>query len=407
MKHNKTLKALLLAVLILTVVASAWWITQQRGDDRARVDTPISQPVGDVEPVLEVVAENIGQIWGIDFIPDSSQLVATVRSGSLHLIDTNTLTTSEITGVPAVSDAGQGGMLDVAVSETFNDDNLIFLTYSVANDAGESTTRLARAELDVDALELNNVNVLYTAEPYLSGTNHYGSRVVNDGDYVYLTIGDRNDKNFGDHVAQDTTNALGSTVRLLTDGSIPADNPFVDNPNVLDEIYSYGHRNAQGMAIEPGTGELWQSEHGERDGDEINRIVAGGNHGWPIATTGCNYGTLNEIGDRPEDRDDTISPMFYWECGTGGFPPAGMAFYDGEIFSDWQGDLFVGGLAAQYLAHFEVNENGSLSEKEPLLKEEGWRVRDVTVGKHDGAIYAAVEGSEISIVRITPKPTTP
>ena len=404
MKRSRILKSSLIAVLVLGVVAGAWWLTQERGDDRTRIDTPISEPVGEVEPVLEVVTENIGQIWGIDFIPDSSQLVATVRSGSLHLIDTNTLATSEIAGVPAVSDAGQGGLLDVAVSKTFDDDNLIFLTYSVTNETGDSTTRLARAELNVNALELNNVDVLYTAEPFLPGTNHYGSRVVHDGDYIYMTIGDRNDKNFSDHVSQDTSNALGSTIRLLTDGSIPIDNPFVNDPNALDEIYSYGHRNAQGMAIQPNTGNIWQSEHGERDGDEINRIVAGGNHGWPIATTGCRYGTLNEIGERPEDRDDTINPVFYWECGTGGFPPAGMAFYDADGFVDWQGDLFVGGLASQYLAHFEVGDDGNLREKNPLLDQEGWRVRDVTVSNVDGAIYAAVEGSDINLVRITPRP---
>ena len=404
MKRSRILKGSLIAVLVLGVVAGAWWLTQERGDDRTRIDTPISEPVGEVEPVLEVVTENIGQIWGIDFIPDSSQLVATVRSGSLHLIDTNTLATSEIAGVPAVSDAGQGGLLDVAVSKTFDDDNLIFLTYSVTNETGDSTTRLARAELNVNALELNNVDVLYTAEPFLPGTNHYGSRVVHDGGYIYMTIGDRNDKNFSDHVSQDTSNALGSTIRLLTDGSIPIDNPFVNDPNALDEIYSYGHRNAQGMAIQPNTGNIWQSEHGERDGDEINRIVAGGNHGWPIATTGCRYGTLNEIGERPEDRDDTINPVFYWECGTGGFPPAGMAFYDADGFVDWQGDLFVGGLASQYLAHFEVGDDGNLREKNPLLDQEGWRVRDVTVSNVDGAIYAAVEGSDINLVRITPRP---
>lgn len=404
MKRSRILKGSLIAVLVLGVVAGAWWLTQERGDDRTRIDTPISDPVGEVEPVLEVVTENIGQIWGIDFIPDSSQLVATVRSGSLHLIDTNTLATSEIAGVPAVSDAGQGGLLDVAVSKTFDDDNLIFLTYSVTNETGDSTTRLARAELNVNALELNNVDVLYTAEPFLPGTNHYGSRVVHDGGYIYMTIGDRNDKNFSDHVSQDTSNALGSTIRLLTDGSIPIDNPFVNDPNALDEIYSYGHRNAQGMAIQPNTGNIWQSEHGERDGDEINRIVAGGNHGWPIATTGCRYGTLNEIGERPEDRDDTINPVFYWECGTGGFPPAGMAFYDADGFVDWQGDLFVGGLASQYLAHFEVGDDGNLREKNPLLDQEGWRVRDVTVSNVDGAIYAAVEGSDINLVRITPRP---
>jgi len=245
--------------------------------------------------------------------------------------------------------------------------------------------------------------VLYIAEPFRGGTSHYGSRVVVKDEYLYITIGDRGDKNFEDHVSQDPTNVLGTTIRLLRDGTIPEDNPFVEDADVLDEIYTYGHRNAQGMTIHPETGEIWQSEHGEQDGDEINIIYGGNNYGWPIATYGCTYGAGQDIGVPPDERDDTINPVHYWECGSGGFPPAGMTFYDADGFIDWQGDLFVGGLASQYLAHFRDTGNG-LEELDPLLADEGWRVRDVTVGHHDGAIYAAVEGNSVSIARITPKP---
>lgn len=383
-----------------------WWIIGQQGDDRSRIDTVISDSTGEVQPVLEVVSEQLGLIWGLDFIPGSELLLATAKTGQLYLINIDSLEVSEIANTPTVDDAGQGGLLDVAASPDFDQDSFIFLTYSAANNSGDKATHLQKAELDIDNYQLVNNEVLYIAEPFLPSNNHYGSRVVIDGNHIFMTIGDRNDKNFDDHVSQNTSNPLGSTIRLYRDGSIPEDNPFVSDPSIIDEIYSYGHRNAQGMALEPVTGDLWQSEHGERDGDEINQIVAGGNYGWPIATTGCNYGTKNQIGERPEERDDTVNPIFYWECGSGGFPPAGMAFYDAEIFSDWQGDLFVGGLAAQYLAHFTVNEDKSLSENEPLLQEESWRVRDVAVSNHDGAIYVAVEGSEISIVRITPKPIT-
>ena len=145
------------------------------------------------------------------------------------------------------------------------------------------------------------------------------------------------------------------------------------------------------------------SEHGERDGDEINIIYGGNNYGWPIATYGCTYVTRQAIGVFPEDRDDTINPVHYWACGSGGFPPAGMTFYDADGFADWQGDLFVGGLASEYLAHFRLTDDG-LEELDPLLEDEGWRVRDVTVGHHDGALYAAVEGRSVSIVRIVPEP---
>ncbi len=377
-------------------------IAENEGDEQNNVDTPITQPVSEVEPVLEVVAKDLGLIWAIDFLPGSSRLLANENSGSMHLIDTETLEVIKISGTPEVASSGQGGLLDVTVSPDFEEDNLIFLTYSAANEAGHTATYLASVTLDLEEQRVSGLEELYVAEPFLSGTAHYGSRVVIQGDYLYMTIGDRGDKNFDDHVAQDTTNVLGTTIRLLRDGTIPEDNPFVDDPDVLDEIYTYGHRNSQGMTIHPETGAIWQSEHGEQDGDEINIIHGGNNYGWPVATYGCTYGNGQDIGVLPEDRDDTINPVHYWECGSGGFPPAGMVFYDADGFADWQGDLFVGGLAREYLAHFRLTDD-RLEELDPLLADEGWRVRDVTVSQHDGALYAAVEGQNVSIVRIFPE----
>ncbi len=398
-------KKIIITILILFVVAVAgivYWQNMTQEDDLSRVGTPIGERQNEeVEPVLEIVSEGLGQIWGIDFIPNTSQLVATENSGRLFVIDTESLEVIEINGIPEVNSRGQGGLLDVAVSPEFSDDKEIYFTYSASGDGG-STTHLGRAELDIEDFTLRNKEVLYIAEPFQEGTSHYGSRVVVYGDHLFVTIGDRGDKDFDNHVSQDASNVLGTTLRLMRDGSIPDDNPFVGNENVLDEIYSYGHRNAQGMTLYPETGELWQSEHGERDGDEINIIEAGGNYGWPETHTGCDYITGRDIGDLPWERDDIVDPIYYWECNTGGFPPAGMTFYNAEGFYEWKGDLFVGGLASQYLAHFKLT-NGGLEEQDPLLKEEGWRVRDVTVGKHDGAIYAAVEGQEISLVRIAPR----
>ncbi len=392
------------SIAVVILAGLTYYIVQQGifEDEKTRVDTPIAQPVSEVEPVLEVVAEDLGLIWAIDFLPGTSRLLANENSGSMFLIDTETLEVMEITGVPEVVSSGQGGLLDVTVSPDFDEDNLVYLTYSAANEAGDSTTYLSRAALDLEEQRLSGLEELYVAEPFLSGTSHYGSRVVIQGDYLYMTIGDRRDTNFDDHVSQDTTNVLGTTIRILRDGTIPEDNPFVDDINVLDEIYTYGHRNSQGMTIHPETGEIWQSEHGERDGDEINIIYGGNNYGWPIATYGCTYATGQDIGVFPEDRDDTINPVHYWECGSGGFPPAGMTFYDADGFAGWQGDLFVGGLASEYLAHFRLTDDG-LEELAPLLADEGWRVRDVIVGHHDGALYAAVEGRSVSIVRIVPE----
>ncbi len=393
------------SIVVVILLVLAFHIVQQGifDDEKARVGMPIAQAGNEVEPVLEVVTEDLGLIWAIDFLPGTSRLLASENAGSMFLIDTETLEVVEITGVPEVDSRGQGGLLDVRVSPDFDQDQLVYLTYSAANDDGNTTTFLARAVLDLEGQRLTDLEELYFAEPFLDSTAHYGSRVIIQGDYLYMTIGDRGDKTFDDHVSQDTSNVLGTTIRLYRDGSIPEDNPFVDDPDVLDEIYTYGHRNSQGMTIHPETGEIWQSEHGERDGDEINIIHGGNNYGWPIATYGCGYVTRQPIGDLPEDRDDTINPVHYWECGSGGFPPAGMTFYDAEGFVSWKGDLFVGGLASQYLAHFRLTDNG-LEELDPLLADEGWRVRDVTVGQHDGAIYAAVEGRTVSIVRIVPKP---
>lgn len=356
-----------------------------------------TQEVGDI--TVEAVAEGVGQLWGIDFIPGTALLVATQRPGQLFVIDTDSKEVTKITNVPTVTTQGQGGLLDVAVSPEFADDQTIYLTYATAGEGGRAT-RVASAVLDLDTNALQAVEVLYTA-PFQSGGSHFGSRVVVVGEYLFITLGDRGDKNFDDHVSQNTRNPYGSVIRLLRDGGVPTDNPFIGDAAVLDEIYSFGHRNPQGLARRPGTDELWLSDHGEFDGDEINIVQAGGNFGWPIAHTGCSYVTRRPFAERPEERADTINPVHYWECGTGGFPPAGMTFYEGDTFAPWQGDLFVGGLARRYLAHFRVTDTG-LVEQEPLLAEEGWRVRDVTVGERDGAVYAAVEGGDVSLVRIVP-----
>ncbi len=401
MKSKRIVKNIFIILFVALIGLSYWWhITQE--DDRSRIGIPISERQNrEIYPVLEIVAERLGQIWGIDFIPGTSRLVATENSGRLFIINTETLGVLEINGVPEVNSSGQGGLLDIAVSPEFDEDKKIYFTYSAGGNEG-TATHLGRAALDMELLTLEDVEVLYIATPFQRGTSHYGSRVVVDGDYLFLTIGDRGDKNFDDHVSQDISNSLGTTLRLMRDGSIPDDNPFVGEEDVLDEIYSYGHRNVQGMTINPETGELWQSEHGERDGDEINIIKAGGNYGWPETHTGCGYATGRPIGGLPWERDDIVDPIHYWECNTGGFPPAGMAFYNAEGFPEWRGDLFVGSLASEYLAHFKLT-NGGLEEQDPLLKEEGWRVRDVTVGEHDGAIYAAVEGRNTSLVRIAPR----
>ena len=352
---------------------------------------------------LETVAEGLAHPWALAFLPDESRLLVTEREGDLALVDREDGDRETVDGTPDVLAEGQGGLLDVALGPDYPDESWLYLTYAGANDAGESTTHLGRGRLDTQATELEEFEELYAAVPFVSATAHYGSRVTfgEDGT-LFLTVGDRGSKEFGsDHLSQDTTNELGATLRLTADGEIPEDNPFVDDVDVEDSIYSYGHRNAQGMTIHPETGELWQSEHGEEDGDELNVIEAGQNYGWPIAHTGCHYSTDDPVGDDPFDREDVADPVYYWECTTGGFPPAGMTFYDGDAFPEWEGDLFVGNLAGQYLGHFSVDGH-DVEERDPLLDDRGWRIRDVAVAPDTGHLYVAVDDADAPIVRLGP-----
>ncbi len=339
----------------------------------------------------------LSEPWGLAPLPDG-RLLVTERRGRLQLLD-DADEVREVPGTPEVFARGQGGLLDVTLHPDFPDERWVYLTYSAADDEGRSATHLGRGRLSADASNLREFEVLHVAEPFVRSSGHFGSRVAfRDGD-AYVTVGDRQFKNFGpDHVAQDRTNELGTTLRLRPDGSVPPDNPFVDRSDARDAIYSYGHRNAQGLAVHPETGDLWESEFGERDGDEINVVEAGANYGWPVADEGCEYGTDRRVGVPHDQREDVTGPVYSWPCGSGGFPPSGAAFYDGTAIEAWRGDLFVGGLASRYLAHFAV-DGREATELDPLLADRDWRVRTVAVGA-DEALYAATDGGRL--VRFVP-----
>jgi quinoprotein glucose dehydrogenase len=219
---------------------------------------------------------------------------------------------------------------------------------------------------------------------------------------LYVTVGDRQFKDFGpDHVAQDLTNDLGTVLRFEPDGAIPDDNPFVDDPDARDPVFSYGHRNSQGLTRHPETGAIWEAEFGEQDGDEINVLERGGNYGWPVADEGCTYGSGEPIGVSHSDREDVIAPVFGWPCGSGGFPPSGMTFYTGDAFPEWQGDLLLGGLASRYLARFTVDRR-DVQEAAPLLDGRGWRIRDVLEAPDSDELFVLVDGESAPLVRLTP-----
>ena len=366
-------------------------------------DTPVTDAdVGSTDDTatdeVTAVATGLTRPWGIAVVPDDTLLV-TERSGGLVRVADGT--PRRIGGVPAVFTGGQGGLLDVTVHPDYPDPAWVYLTYAAGNDAGETTTHLGRGRLAPDAADLADFEVLHAAEPFVDSENHFGSRVVFGPDRrVYVTVGDRQFKDFGpEHVAQDRTTDLGVVLRLDPDGSIPSDNPFVGDADARDAIFSYGHRNPQGLTVHPETGALWEHEHGEQDGDEINVLESGGNFGWPVATEACTYGGGDPIGVSHSDRTDVVDPVHYWPCGSGGFPPSGLTIYDGSV-SAWQGDLFAGNLAGGYLGRFTV-DGRDVTEVERLLADREWRIRAVTVGPDDG-LLVAVDADPGPVVRVTP-----
>lgn len=324
-------------------------------------------------------------IWGFTWLPDNSVL-ATEKSGKLlHIKDGKA---SEITGVPPVYDNGQGGLLDVSLHPNYAENGWIYLTYSDPEGEGAGgNTSLARAKLTSGALTA--FEKLYHGSPNSDKPYHFGSRIAWKDGKVYFGIGDRGDEDVN---PQDTTRDGGKIYRLNDDGSIPADNPFVGVAGAREAIYSYGHRNPQGLAYNPMDNEIWEHEHGPRGGDEINIIQAGKNFGWPVITYGINYNGTQITEETA--REGMEQPLHYW---VPSIAPSGMAFVTSDKYPGWQGDLLVGSLKYLYLKHVML-ENGVVVGEEQLLPNIG-RVRDVRIGP-DGYIYASLEGT--GIVRVLP-----
>ena len=376
------------------------------GDDTAGGDDTPGDEASDTTAVaVERVVSGLSSPWALATIPDDDRLLVTERTGTLRLVDPATGSVETVPGTPAVFARGQGGLLDVELHPRYPEEPYLYLTYSAQREDGTSTTHVGRGRFDLggDGPRLREFEVLHAARPFVNSTGHFGSRMAFDTDErLYVTVGDRQFKDFGpDHVAQDLTNDLGTVLRFESDGSIPDDNPFVDDPDARDPIFSYGHRNAQGLTRHPETGAIWEAEFGEQDGDEINVLERGGNYGWPVADEGCTYGSGEPIGVSHSDREDVIAPVFGWPCGSGGFPPSGMTFYTGDAFPEWQGDFLLGGLASQYLARFTV-DGRDVREVESLLSGRGWRIRDVLEAPDSGALYVIVDGGNAPLVRLSP-----
>jgi glucose/arabinose dehydrogenase len=340
------------------------------------------------------VAEGLEHPWSIAFLPDGDILV-TERPGRLRIIRDGRLLPAPVEGVPPVFAVGQGGLLDVVPHPDYG---LVYISYSKPLGGQESTTAVIRGRLEND--RLTNVEEIFLAES--SGRGHYGSRLVFDGNgHLFVSVGERMAPPRGDleaHPAQDRSNHHGTINRLYEDGRVPEDNPFVGQQGMRPEIWSYGHRNPQSLALDPATGELWEAEHGPQGGDEINLIEPGNNYGWPVIGFGVNYGSGQAIHSGTM-REGMESPVHVW---VPSIATSGMMIYDGDAFPEWRGSFFVGGLAGEQLARVEIDHGVSMLE-ETLLKGFG-RVRDVRQGP-DGFIYLAIDGDgndQTPIVRLEP-----
>ncbi|MFA9462477.1 PQQ-dependent sugar dehydrogenase [Thiohalorhabdus methylotrophus] len=374
MKSRRLLQLPSLALLILALGAA-----------HAEKAPPVSDGAAGIR--VETVAEGLEHPWSLAFLPDGDLLI-TERPGSLLRLDPKSGERVRIEGVPEVKTRTQGGLLDVALHPDFSDNRWVYLTWSGRCDSG-SATHLGRGRLEGDRLA--DFETLFVATPCVESPQHYGSRIVFDGrGHLFMTVGERGQR----HRAQDLSDHNGSVLRLNTDGSVPEDNPFVGRDDARDAIYSYGHRNPQGAALHPETGRLWIHEHGPRGGDEINIPEPGRNFGWPKTTYGREY-SGPEIG--PDRLQGTVQPIHYWVPSIG---PSGMAFYTGDRFPDWRGDLLVGALDHTHLAHLTLDGREVVRERR-LLDDRGWRVRAVANGP-DGFLYLLTDADNGRLVRLRP-----
>ena len=350
-----------------------------------------SQNYQSQEHAFKVVklVEGLEHPWSLAFLPDGRMLV-TERPGRLRIISQGKLDPNPIKGVPEVVAQGQGGLFDVALHPAFSQNRFIYLAYNARGQEGTGT-ELARARLAEGRLE--DVQVLFRQTPKGRGGLHFGGRIVFDrAGYLYLTLGERGDM----QRAQRPGDHAGSVIRLHDDGRIPADNPFVGKPGWKPEKFDLGHRNMQGAAINPQTGMLWTHEHGPQGGDEINIIRAGTNYGWPVITYGANYGTGTKIGEGTA-KAGMAQPLYYW---VPSIAPSGMAFYTGEKFPRWKGDLFVGALRDQMLVRLRLDGEKVVKE-ERLLQGKLGRIRDVRSGP-DGYIYLLTDEDKGVLARLEP-----
>ncbi|NQX88417.1 MAG: PQQ-dependent sugar dehydrogenase [Halioglobus sp.] len=388
-------RSLLLATVALVAVAIGYNVDW--GFNALRLYMSVSQPLEvrdkphqestpDVEFIATAITDALVMPWSFAFMPGGDILVSE-RGGALKRLDPETGELTAVEGLPEVFYRGQGGLLDVALAPEFPNPPWVYLTYAAPMGEGNSTTRLARGHLVGNALR--DLEVLYTTEPVKGTDKHYGGRLLFSDGHLFLTMGDRGHR----HFAQALDNDLGKVLRLKPDGSAPPDNPFAATPGANPAVFSFGHRNPQGLAQHPHTGDFWVTEHGPQGGDELNRLIPGANYGWPVITYGEEYGG-GKIGEGTS-KDGMEQPVYYY---IPSIATSGLAIYSGEQFPAWQGDAFVGALRQFYLSRLDLGIVGSPDEHR-LLADLGLRVRDVKVGPDENLYVLSEQGS---LIRLEP-----
>jgi aldose sugar dehydrogenase len=331
---------------------------------------------------VEQVAEGLYRPWAVIPMPDNRLLVTSI-SGYMTIHDANGKELKKITGFPAVLAKGQGGMLDVALDPDFITNRMIYWSFS-EQQGDANLMAVAKGKISADETTIENAVVIFRATPALKSNLHFGSRLLFDKDgYLFVSTGERSNLD-GRKQSQWLNSGLGKIYRIDKNGKAAPGNPFVNTPDAMPEIYSYGHRNPQSLDIHPVTGDLWEAEFGPRGGDELNRIVAGKNYGWPTITYGIEYGGA-KVGDGIQQKDGMEQPVYYWDPV---LSPSGMAFYKGDAIPEWKNNLFIGGLSGMHICRLVI-ENNKVVGEERLLVDKQERFRDVAYV--NGVLYAVTD----------------
>ena len=330
-----------------------------------------------------VLTDDLEKPWGIAVLPDGRFLI-TQKEGTLRIVTQQGNVSAPITGLPPVNSSAQGGLLGITLDPSFSNNRMVYWTFS-ENTSGGTLTAVAKGKLSADEKTIENATVIYRAMPAYNGTLHYGGRILFDknGD-LFVSTGERSDLATRPQ-SQHLNSALGKVVHITTEGKPAAGNPFLNNANAKPEIYSYGHRNVQGLAFHPETGDLWEAEFGPRGGDELNLIQPGKNYGWPIITYGIEY-SGPKIGDGITQKEGMEQPVYYWDPV---LSPSGMTFYTGDNMPEWKNNLFIAGLNSNHIARLVIRNN-KVTGEERILADQKQRFRDVAQGK-DGALYAVTD----------------